>query len=353
MTNYITIDFDFWKKMSFQQKITYLLENEVFYVDEEDMEDFNEIVHLYSMKLSEEKNSSIEESYITEIRYLKWKVDTSKHIKNAILIAKKVKKYFFHYDLLEIHESYLSDLQTSDSFQLKKDLIAQSINKMNTVLTHFWNFELSEFSYLEKLPHHKAIEIILDKIYCSPIYNDFDFIDECSNKFCDMVRKDLITALYMGTSYYDHFEMAHYVMRLITIHKILIEMKSEYQKNEIAEKHFKGENLMNESNLISNENRYPFVFKDSFSCELFITMTQQNHKILPIDFSYYFDIFLKNKHFIKNIKYANYKKFTLDFYGIKLDRRRDNLSNEKYNDFINIYIKSKKEISHNHLKTNT
>ncbi|MCF1190095.1 hypothetical protein LRR18_00750 [Mangrovimonas sp. AS39] len=352
MTNYITIDIDFWEKMSFKQKITYLLENKVFYVDEEDLEDFNDLIDLYSQKIAKEKSNYNVDSYISQISYLKWEVDTSKHLKNVILKATKPKKYFFHYDLLEIHESYLSDLQTSDSFQLKKDLIAQSINKLNTTLTHFWNFELSEFSHLDKLPPHKAIEIILDKIYCSPLYNDLDFIDESPNKLCDVVRKDLITALYTSTSAYDHFEMAHYVMRLIAIHKTLIDMKSEYQKNEIAEKHFKGENLMNESNLNSNENRYPFVFKDSFSCELFITMTQQNHKILPIDFSYYFDIFLKNKHFIKNIKYTNYKKFTLDFYGIKLDRRRDNLSNEKYNDFINIYIKSKKAISHNNLKTN-
>jgi hypothetical protein len=101
----------------------------------------------------------------------------------------------------------------------------------------------------------------------------------------------------------------------------------------------------------TNYTRFPAVFKNPKSCELFFYFLAKNGFSDDVDFSVYYEIFKKD-HFKENITSREYRNLVKGEFGVKLKRLRSDFSSEKYTSFVKAYIKAKREFDEEILTRN-
>tara|TARA_R110002050_G_scaffold57866_7_gene130298 strand:- start:93224 stop:94078 length:855 start_codon:yes stop_codon:yes gene_type:complete len=262
-----------------------------------------------------------------------------------------------------IVEEYKSLLIICLNIKEKKKLTKKYLKRLAKEIYDFCVHD--DFVYLnDKAITNKEMLIFLIEKY----YNDFMVeldsysIDELDNMYEKDVlniysseRVDLktdviahLTSFRCGTPSVQNYKSAESFVLLYDMLNIIDYLKDELKKIDhllLTKKGASGSNFSFE-NVINKENRFPQVFKNAYYCEFFLYILSFELKPKPIVFSYYFEIFKRQKFFKKNVQISNYIDFINNVYGLNEIRLRKELSNGKENVLVSELIKREKEFKY-------
>jgi len=332
------IDPNIYYNMSIYEKIDLLLKNNVFYVDEKD---WNEFAESFAWLDYKEVPSHLHCEEIAGNDYLKINRVVLKEISQIVINDLKKVPHPKSLIGIEIKKDYNASLLAAPTTKLQE----KTINK-------FLKTSVKEIKELSEHDPHICFDIS-ENLNKKTLY---EIIDNYYNIVLDLdnyeglieLKKDVI-AHVCPPGPNPCIVMYESGVSFLNIHDLLDTidlLKEELVKLNHKKEDFKKATDSNYSikNIVTEKNRFPRVFKNAYSCELFLYALSFETAIKPIHLSYYFDIFKSQKMLAKNIKPNQYLQFINSVYGLNEVRIRKNLTNRKYDFFVCELIKREKEL---------
>ncbi|WP_299548483.1 hypothetical protein [Seonamhaeicola sp.] len=382
-------------EVSFIELLNSLLENDVYYVFESDWDLFIEKVHSISHFDIEKLNPLGNKFYNQEkgkqnFEYESWSrseyntIDFSMEIaqlpgikiKNEVLVemgefvVSSLSKYKTGSTPLgfRIEEEYNSLLITCSGVKDKKKLIKKYLKHTAKELYHLCNycdFEFLKDKTITDKGHLKDL-VTCYYIYLMPELNSveddfFSYVNEetvvieerIHDRFADdlsQVKTDVVahlTSFRCGDISITNYESANMFVLAYDMLSLIEYFKGELKKIKHQVESLKGASGSNYSivNVADDTNRFPYVFNNAYSCELFLYSLSFLSSYQEILFSYYYELFDNQNLFRKNMQLSHYFDFVNNVYGLNMIRIRKNLSSDKYDKHLSRFIRHKNKFS--------
>ena len=323
---------DLYLEKSIFKKIDFLINSGVCFIKEENHTPFIDELSFLDDNYS---HNELREK-IASLNYLEFNQlvisEVSKTVSN--LIHENTNEQSFYGVLLR--EKFKAKLLLPHDLKSKKKIIKKHLKKALKTIKNTFDFDLHSLGTVNEDLSVNHLPIIANSFYDSYfLCPDDTYYNENINL---KVKKDALTHIFPpGNPQLNMYEIGEKFLLIMDMLNFIKELKQELKKidhNIIARKEANGSNY-NLQNVNNDINRFPLVFKDAYSCELFLYIFSHLYTNKPILFSYFYEIF-KYKHFKKKgfrIKY--YFEFLNSVYGSNEKRVRPILSNDKYDFYIN------------------
>lgn len=325
---------------SFFDKIKLLFKNEVFHIEEGDIEDFNESLGLINFSILKETEHEKEIINIFQLKFNQKIVEEIGEVVISNIIESSFPKTHIGYDVMD---EYNLEIMTAINPKMKEELITSYLKKTVISLSEFCFFETPfSFNIDENFNKEKLCFII------EAFYNNIESFCEIDDTPILELKEDVITHV-TPPSYDPDIMMYRTAINFMVINDYLfvIEfLKKELIKEQHLQMTIKGAYGSNYSieNVLNKDNRFPLVFKNAYTCELFLYSLSFILNPKPIIFSYYFEIFKRFHYFKKNIQISAYLAFINNVYGLKEIRVREKELSSKQDGFhVNQLINREKE----------
>lgn len=328
-----------YNNKSIIEKINLLLCNAAFFVYIHEKEEFMESLSLIDLKNLKESEHDKEIINILQLKYNQNIVDEIYEV-----VISDIKKHSFPktYNGCELIDNYNLELMSSINSKMKLKIIGKKLKKTIKSLNYFCRFETPlEIDINEHLTQQNLYTIIEE------FYKNTD--NFCSIDYTPILelKGDVITHLTAPCNEPDIL-MYKSACNFMVIDDYLCFI--DFLKNElIKEQHLQLTVIGTDGskyyidNVIKKENRFPLVFKNAYTCELFLYTLSFILNPKPIIFSYYFEIFTRFNYLKKNVKISDYLAFINSVYGLNESRIRKELPNRKDDLYVNQLIKREKE----------
>jgi hypothetical protein len=351
MKFYNRIGIDNYCNKSFFEKIDLLLNNNVFYVREDEWNLF--IANLKESEGNVNSGFLEDDDCIATLSYLRINEDITTEITNVVIgHLKESKGRFLDFELTE---EYKAALLTVVDTAHKEEIIKSYLTKASKLIMDTFYDYGSFFGFKEDFSNSDLYEKI--DFYYNELLNSIDFYHSSSDEMPEWLvdhyfklKKDVISHVAPGGVANLNPRTYETACGFIFLHELIDTL--EFFKKELRKLNHKiatirGANNSIDSigNVLNNKNRFPLVFKNAYSCELFLFTLSFYLEPKEIIFSYHFEIFKNQGFLIKNIKKLDFLKFINGVYGLNERRIWKNLSTKKYNYYVNQLKKREEEFA--------
>ncbi|WP_405294733.1 hypothetical protein [Algibacter sp. Ld11] len=321
------IGLDNYYDKSLVEKINLLLVNGVFNVSEKDWKDFNLIV---KSRINDPfYGESSDDKIIANLPYLRVNPSIASEIE--LIVSSSFSISVFEY---ELKEEYEGRLLASINIKHKEKIIHEILLEISGLLQDELKWGLSIFQdaneNFDRVELLKKVDFYYnDLLGCVDFYGDNEMSEQLHEEFVNF-KIDCICHVVPGGPDFSNPLLYLTASDFCYINRLLNTL--EFFKNKLRKINH-NQVVVGDSNyciekVINKENRFPLVFKDAYSCELFMYTLSFVLDPKPIVFSYFFEIFIMRKYFKKNIKHSHYLAFVNKVYGMSEVRIRKELSNK-------------------------
>ena len=326
---------DLFLEKSIFKKIDFLIKSDLCFVKDENYNLFLEELSFLDDNYSHDE---LEEriAHLTNLEFNQVVVtEVSKTVSQFLYESSSEKTL---YGIL-LREKFESKLLLQHNEKSKKKLIKKHLKKALIAIGNTIDYDLNSSFAVNEFLTIKALPIISESIYNSYFLcpDDTHYNENINFK----VKKDFLRHIFpLGEPQLNMYEIGESFLLIMDMLNFINELKNELIKldhNDIVKKEATGSNY-NLQNVSDNINRFPLVFKDAYSCELFLFIFSHLNTKTPILFSYFYEIF-KSDHFKKRgFRKKYYFEFINSIYATNEIRVRPNISNDKHSSYINQYI---------------
>lgn len=330
---------DIFHEKSIFKKIDFLIKSNVCFVKDENynlfLEELSFLDDNYSHNELEEKIANL-----TYLEFNQFVIDEVSKTVSQLLDDNKNEQSF--YGIL-LREKFKSKLLLSHNPESKEKLVKKHLKKALKTIKNSFDFNLHSIGMVNENLSVNLLPLIAESLFNNYHIPSNDNENNCNINY--MIKKDALRHIFpLGEPQLNMYESGENFLLIMDMLNFIDELKQELKKIEhyiVVKKEASGSNY-NIQNLIDEINRFPLVFKDAYSCELFLYTLSHIKTTNSMVFSYFYEIFKEEKHFDKKVfKDRSYFQFIKSVYGKNEIRIRKNLSEKRYDTYLDHYKKCK------------